>query len=202
MNKTKSNNNNSILESICDPIFFKTLFNNPYNQKWHKSYLEDYLNSIAYTTRSKGVEIKVNVSIDMRKKTKVNASLYIYIDNYQKNKSIFFSSDISFSITKKNYHNDFINRLGLKDIEMHVSNILKEQEKINKTEEALSLKKEILKRYLPFQDSYNYTDKLTAYLNEKSVEISHIGSERPFLKVTGNIDFLMRICAFIRDNQE
>lgn len=201
MNNTESKDNNAILESICDPIFFKTLFNNPYNQKWHKSYLEDYLHSIAYTTRSKGVEIKVHVSMDMKKGTKANASLYI--GNYHQDKSYYFSSDISFSITKKNCNNDFINRLGLKDIEIHVANILNERERTNKDQEDLELKKQILKRYLPFKDTYNYTDGLTAYLGKnKDVEISHINSSRSYLKVSGDIDFLMKLCAFIRDNQD
>lgn len=198
MNNNESYNNNAILERICDRIFLKTLFNSPYNQKWHKSFLNSYIRTLVYKTKIRGIEINVHVSMNGTK-----AKARLFVGSYQYDKSSYFSSNINFSITKKNYHNDFINRLGLKDIETHVSNIVKEREEENKIKENLALKIGILKRYLPFQNVYNCSTGLVAYLDDdKTIEIFHINCENATLKMTANIDFLMKLCAFINKDLE
>lgn len=183
------------LHKICDNVFLKELAgkaSEPFYQKWLKSVHQDWANSIWYELRIKGVEISVKVYLKGER-----GVARLFVGNYQRDKNAFFSSkEITFSIWKKgSYLNEFLNRLGLCNIAQYVENVLEIRNRNKKAEDELAFKKEIFKRFLPFEDGYKGKGHLSLYGSTR-ISVEDIQWDNPTLTITGDVDFIMRICAY------
>lgn len=183
------------LHKICDNVFLKELAgkaSEPFYQKWLKSVHQDWANSIWYELRIKGVEISVKVYLKGER-----GVARLFVGNSQIDKNAYFSSkEITFSIWKRgSYLNEFLNRLGLSNLAQYVENVLEVRNKSKKAEEELAFKKAIFKRFLPFEDGYKGKGHLSLYGNTR-ISVEDIQWDSPTLTITGDVDFIMRICAY------
>ncbi len=184
------------LQKICDTVFLEELAGNacePFYQKWLKSIHKDWANSIWYELRIKGVEISVKVHL----KNNDRGVARLFVGNYRTDKNAYFASkEITFSIWKKgSYLNEFLTRLGVGNIAQHVSNVLEIRAKNKMAEDDLQFKKDIFKRFLPFEDGYKGQGHLSLYGNVR-IEVDQIQWDRPTLTVIGDVDFIMKLCAY------
>lgn len=186
--------NEERLENICDKIFLKDLAGElcqPFYQKWIKSLANNWNKTISYTSRIKGVDVKVDVYLE---KGRGVASLSI--GEYRRDNCHY--QKITFSLFKKAYLNEFINRLGIANMLTIVDNIIDNREKQNSKAEELCLKKDIFKRYLPFIDISHNDGYLVAHYNNYHFDIENLEFNEPRLIIRGNVDFLMKITAYAK----
>lgn len=191
-------NSQERLNQICDQIFLTELARQacePFNQKWLKSDCDDWANSIQYSLKIKGIEVCVKAHLD--KNDRAIAS--ILVGNYRIDNNCFHSKKISFSLWKKgSYLNDFVNRLGVGEMMEHVEKILTVRNKKQAFLEEVECKKDVFKRFLPFNDGYKGMGHLYADCKNCYFELEQVHSDRATLTVRADVDFLMKLSACVQ----
>ncbi|MDG2957146.1 hypothetical protein P7L95_10370 [Bisgaard Taxon 10/6] len=183
------------LEQICDQIFLKDLAGEicePFNQKWLKFDPKDWVHSLCYRSKIKGVEISVRVHPN-----KGRGIAQLMIGDYKRDGSNVHSQEITFSLWKKRgYLNEFLKRLGIAEMLPVIEKITAVREKRNNEIEELNLKKEIFKRFLPFSDGCKGAGHLFTACENRLFEIRDLQWRDPTLAIRGDADFLMKIVAY------
>ena len=183
------------LEQICDLIFNEKNFT---NVKWHKK-SDDH--AICFETRSKGIESDVTIIYNPRNKNR--ASAILTVGRYATDYKHCVRNEISFNIWKKDFHYDFLGRLGLNQFDIYVENIKSEREKRQEQQDNFNYKIEAFKKCLPFYKSSNDDLELTIPVNGElntSINVSHTHNQRPVLQISAKVDVIIQICAILGQN--
>ncbi|HDX1088221.1 TPA: hypothetical protein RNX31_002122 [Pasteurella multocida] len=183
------------LNEISDQIFLNTLAGEacePFRQKWLKEISNDWANSIYYKMKVKGVAISVRVFLKGNK-----GAARLFVGDYEDRNR--YTKEINFALWKNSYFRDFLNRLEIKDILVHVEKILSDRARDNNAKEQLEFKKNILKRYLLLEEGYKGKGHLynRRFNQKQKIDIENLQWEEPTLTIRADADFIIKVCAAI-----
>ncbi|MFQ0972406.1 hypothetical protein [Gilliamella sp. BG6] len=188
-------NSNERLEQICDEVFLKDLGGNPFNQKWIKSNCDNYVKSILFHTRIKGV--KITARFQLKNKDRAIAWLIIGDSDIDKQNCI-SSNEITFSIWKKGkYSKEFLKRLGIDNLSEYVEKILSIRASKESLANELAYKENILKRFINFNKMCQEQGHFSYWSDDYKVDIKNIHHKNASLTITADVDFIIKICAHI-----
>ena len=161
------------------------------NSIWKGDKWSNYVDSLIYVSYIKGQ--KVNVTLEFVN-NRINASVHL---NAKINHGFCFHKKISFSPNKdaERITQDLIYRLELRSMNEKVSLILDEREKQDLRENNERYKRELFKRVLSFNESYN--GKLVTYPKD-GVKIE-LDLYYDALEIKGDSDLLMQICCKLQE---
>lgn len=186
------------LEKVCDSIFNDKNFN---NIKWHKTTVDNYCNLIRFDTKSKGVESHVIIRLNEKDKNKAEA--WFTVGDCKQDQRSCITKKINFNIWKKNFYNDFFQRLELNKFDIYVENIKSDREKKQEYENNLKYKIDAFKRIIPFYTTYNNGLRYigdSENNNINSIDVNYIYCQKATLEISADADTLIKICALIGQN--